>query len=158
MTKKIYAFLIGAIVGAAILAIAAYQLLPGMMIMEDKSQYGFEQTIEEIERSAKENNWKTPAVHHLHKAVAGAGYNVLPAAVIELCQPKHAGKILANPDNRVVTSLMPCRVAVYEMPNGDVIISRMNSGLVASVFGGQIAKVMKTASRETEALLADSIQ
>ncbi|MFO8023671.1 DUF302 domain-containing protein [Thiohalophilus sp.] len=157
MTKKIYAFIIGAIVGAIALAIAAYQLLPGMMIIEDKSQYGFEKTVEEIQRSAKENNWKIPTVHHLHEAVAGAGYNVLPAAVLELCQPGHAGKILSNPDNRVVTSLMPCRIAVYEMPNGDVIISRMNSGLVASVFGGEIAEVMKIASQETEDLLADSL-
>ncbi len=158
MTKKIYAFLMGVIVGVVILAIAAYQLLPGMMIKEDQSQYGFEKTVEEIQRTAEENNWKTPTVHHLHKAVAGAGYNVLPAAVIELCQPEHAGMILANPDNRVVTSLMPCRVAVYEMPNGDVIVSRMNSGLVASIFGGQIARVMKTASQETEDLLVDTLQ
>ena len=88
----------------------------------------------------------------------GYGFEVKPATVIELCQPKHAGKILSRDENRIVTSLMPCRVSVYETSDGKVVISRMNSGLVSKLFGGEIATVMADASQETEEILAQTIK
>ena len=95
--------------------------------------------------------------HELHKAVAKSGFDVKPVTVIELCQPKHAGKILKRDENRKVTSLMPCRVSVYETSDGNVVVSRMNSGLVSKLFGGEIAEVMTDASEETEEILSKTI-
>ena len=65
----------------------------------------------------------------------------------------HAEKILKEGDERIVSSLMPCRVAIYEKPDGKVYISRMNSGLMAKTMGGIIAEVMSTASKENEEIL-----
>jgi uncharacterized protein (DUF302 family) len=50
--------------------------------------------------------------------------------------------------------MMPCRVAVYETSDGEVIVNRMNTGAVSRVFGGRVAETMATATEETEAIFA----
>ena len=61
---------------------------------------------------ATQNDWKVPKVHMIHDAVSPYGYEVDRVAVLELCQPHYAGKILAENRGKVVTSMMPCRVSV----------------------------------------------
>ena len=156
--NKIGAFLIGNVTGIIIVAIALMVYAPSIMILENDSKLGFQETVESIKTSAAAKGWKTPVAHELHEAVKKAGFEVKPATVIELCQPKHAGKILSRDENRIVTSLMPCRVSVYETSDGKVVISRMNSGLVSKLFGGEIATVMADASQETEEILAQTIK
>lgn len=84
--------------------------------------------------------------------------DVKAVKVFELCHTSHAGKILAKSDERVVSSLMPCRVAIYEKDDGKVYISRMNSGLMASTMKGIIPEVMAEAATENEKILAAVIK
>jgi uncharacterized protein (DUF302 family) len=150
MNKKLISGLIlGIILGFGLVFFGA----SSAMINEDVSKYSFEETVEKVTRTAADKGWKIPTIHHLNKSVAMAGYNVLPAAVIELCHPAHAGKILSNDDDKVVTSMMPCRVSIYENEKGEVIVSRMNSGLISKLFGGNIADVMAVAANDTEIIL-----
>ncbi len=85
--------------------------------------------------------------------MAKFGKTVKPVKVFELCHPDHAEKILKKGDERIVTSLMPCRVSIYEKNNGKVYVSRMNSGLMAKPMGGIIDEVMSAASKENEEIL-----
>jgi len=78
---------------------------------------------------------------------------VLPVAVIELCHPDHAVKILKEDDARMVSSFMPCRVSVYEKRDGSVIISRMNSSLMSRIFPDLISTVMADATQDVEEIL-----
>jgi uncharacterized protein (DUF302 family) len=94
----------------------------------------------------------------IHDAVSPYGYEVDRVAVLELCQPHHAGRILAEDRAKVVTSMMPCRVSVYETSDGRVIVSRMNTSLMAQAFGGTVASVMAEATQENEAILKSVIQ
>jgi uncharacterized protein (DUF302 family) len=123
------------------------------MIVEDTSRLGYRETVDTIVAAAKEREWKVPKVHELDVSVKAAGHEVLPASVIELCHPDHAGKILASDDARRVSSLMPCRVAVYQTSDGSVVVSRMNTGLMSKAFGGLVAEIMPLATRDSEAIV-----
>jgi uncharacterized protein (DUF302 family) len=73
--------------------------------------------------------------------------------VYELCHPDHSGRILSESDERIVSSMMPCRVAIYEKDDGKIYVSRMNSGMMAKAMGGLIAEVMADAFQENEIIL-----
>ncbi|PYG03863.1 MULTISPECIES: DUF302 domain-containing protein [unclassified Thioalkalivibrio] len=155
-------FLLGAIIGliaGIVLAFAyAYNAAPGLMIVEDESQYGYAETIDRIETAAEAEGWAVPTKHDLSGTVGEHGYDVAPVTVLELCQPDHAGNLLSEEDNYVVTSMMPCRVSVYERSDGTVIVSRMNTSLVARVFGGSIAEIMAEATEDNERILESVLQ
>ncbi|AHE96990.1 DUF302 domain-containing protein [Thioalkalivibrio paradoxus] len=154
MSKKLIVTGIGGfVVGVGAMMLTAFSAAPKLMIVEDESRYAFEETIERVEATATEHGWKVPTVHMLHDAVTPYGYEVGRVAVLELCQPHHAAKILAEDRAKVVTSLMPCRISVYETSDGRVVVSRMNTHLMAQAFGGTIAKVMADATEENETIL-----
>lgn len=159
MTKRFILTGVGGFaVGVIAMMLTAFSAAPKLMIVEDDSRYSFEDTVEIIKATASEHNWKVPTVHMIHDAVSPFGYEVNRVAVIELCQPHHAGRILAEDRGKVVTSMMPCRVSVYETSDDRVVVSRMNTGLVAQAFGGTVAAVMADATRESEAILKSVLQ
>ena len=140
--------------GVAATAIFMFLSAPGVMINETVSPLGHRETVDRIVETAESMGWKIPETHEIHNSVANGGYDVLPVTVIEMCKVDLAGEILMNSDNRIVSSMMPCRVAVYENSDGEVIVSRMNTGLMRSVFGGEVRDIMSTATEETETILA----
>jgi uncharacterized protein (DUF302 family) len=73
----------------------------------------------------------------------------LPVSVIESCKPEHACKIPGEDEYRLVTSLMPCRVAVYQKADGSTVVSRMNTGLISCVFDKTVRDVMVQVTQET---------
>jgi len=154
MKKVLLSGVVGFIIAVLLLGVVGFVAAPRLMILEDKSPLGFEETVQAIQDSAVAHGWKVPVTHELYNSVNKAGYDVLPAATIELCHPDHAARILQDDDARIVTSLMPCRIAVYETSDGRVIISRMNSGLVSKFFGGLVTEVMAQASADNEEILS----
>ena len=155
MNKKVLIAGIGGFVlGVVLVGLVMFLVAPSMMIVEDESPLGYEETIQALNDAAAAQGWKVPAVHTIDTSVNNAGYDVLPVSVIELCQPDHAAKILEDDEARVVTSMMPCRVSVYQTSDGRVIISRMNTGLVSKLFGGLVAEVMAQATAENEQILS----
>lgn len=146
--------LTGFVVGILLTGIMVWTMAPGMMMIESQSALGFDATVQAIQDNAAGQNWIVPNVMRLDKSVAEHGYDVRPVAVIELCRPDLAAAILAEDDARLVSSLMPCRVAVYEKSNGDVILSRMNTALMSSMFGGLVAETMSEATAQTEQIFA----
>lgn len=156
--KTTIAAISGFAIGIILTVVLGIALAPGMMIIEDDSRYSYEETVERIQANAEGMDWKIPTVHKLHEAVAPYGYEVERVAVMELCQPHHAAQILRHDHTRVITSLMPCRISVYETSDGRVVISRMNSGLIAQSFGGVIAEVMVEASADNEQMIANIIR
>jgi uncharacterized protein (DUF302 family) len=158
MTKRFIMTGIGGfLVGIVAMMLTAFSAAPRLMIAENDSRFGFEETVEIIKATAIATNWKVPTVHMIHDAVTPHGYDVGRVAVLELCQPHHAGKILTDDRAKVVTSMMPCRVSVYETADGRVVVSRMNTSLMAQAFGGTVASVMADATRENETILKSVI-
>jgi len=138
------------IVGALLVAVLGITLAPGMIINEQERLYSYDETIERIQAEAIELGWKVPAVHVISTSVESGGFDVAPVTVIELCKVDLAGQILSQDESRIVSSMMPCRVAVYETAEGNVIVSRMNTGMMSKLFGGEIERLMADASSETE--------
>ncbi len=151
--KYVITGLISFIAGAVLVAIVGISVAPGMMINESESLYSYKDTIEIIQAEAEALGWKIPAVHVISNSVASGGYDVAPVTVIELCKVDLAGQILSDDESRVVSSMMPCRVAVYETSDGNVIVSRMNTGMMSKLFGGDIERLMADATSETEQIL-----
>lgn len=148
----------GFVLGLAVMMFIIYTSAAGIMIVEDESKYGFEETVEKIQQVSAEKGWKIPSIHRIDKSVNKAGYNVLPVAIIELCKPDHAAQVLKEDKDKVVTSMMPCRVSIYETSDGKVIVSRMNSGLVSKVFGETVTETMEAASNDTEIIFESVIK
>ncbi len=123
------------------------------MFLENESKYGFDETVEKLKAEAEQKTWKVVAVHDLQNTLANNGYDVLPVKVFSVCHPKHSSKILEKDDERLVSSLMPCRVSVYEKSDGKVYISRMNTGVLSKTFGGIIEEVMESSTAEIEEIL-----
>jgi uncharacterized protein (DUF302 family) len=153
MKNVIISVIVGVIVGALLMGLVMFKMAPGMMLLEDESKYDFDKTVEVLIESVEAHEWKIPAVHDLQATMAKYGKDVKKVKVFELCHPDHAELILKESEERIVSSLMPCRIAVYEKHDGKVYVSRMNSGLVSKTMGGIIEEVMTVAASENEDIL-----
>ena len=146
--------IIGLIVGIILTGFLIFKLSPGLMLKESKSNYGFDETMERILQAVEEGGWKVPGNHDLQATLLKHGkQDVNNVNVIEICNPDLAEKILKTEDEKIVSSLMPCRIAVYEKADGSVYVSRMNSGLLSKAMGKVTRKQMAVAFRETEGFL-----
>jgi uncharacterized protein (DUF302 family) len=118
-------------------------------IVEQKSPFGMDKTVEQIIINAKNNSWNIPFIHDLQQSIAKSGKKVKPVKVIELCKPEYSGKMLELNDERIISVMMPCRISVYEKDDGKTYIALINSGLLTIGMPDTIAQVMKSASDET---------
>jgi uncharacterized protein (DUF302 family) len=128
------------------------------MLIESVSPYSFDQTIDKISQAIAALEWKMPAVHDLQQSLRNAGKEVLPVKVFEICKPKFSGRILELDTERIVSTLMPCRISVYERADGKTYISRLNAGIMAVSFGGIIEDVMRGATEEVEQIIAYAVK
>jgi len=103
--------------------------------LESESKYNFTETVEKLTAEIEKNTWKLSVVHDLQETLKKNGSEVLPIKVFALCHPKYSSKILSRDEERIVSTLMPCRISVYEKSNGKTYISRMNTGVLAKTFG-----------------------
>jgi uncharacterized protein (DUF302 family) len=154
MKNAILNISIGIVLGILLSGFALYLLAPKLMIIENESKYSsFDETVEVFEKSVIDHDWKIPTTHDLQKTMAKYGMDVKAVKIFELCNPEHAGMILQKDGERIVSSLMPCRVAIYERSDGKVYFSRMNSGLMVKPMYGIIPDVMAQASFDNEEIL-----
>jgi len=149
--------IIGIVIGLLAAFLFIYFKTSSLMIWEDKSRFGFDETIEKLTREVEGAQWKMPAVHDLQETMKKNGYDVRKVKVLEICQPKIAQQILSRDKERIVSSLMPCRIAVYEKSDGQVYVSRINSGLIGKLMEGVIPGVMKEATDGVENILKEVI-
>ena len=155
--NMIIAALVGLLVGLLLMGGIIFFTMRSKMLIENKSKYDFDATVEKLKTSILDQGWKVVAIHDMKKTLAGFGYDVLEVKVFEICSAKHSVKILELDDERTVSTLMPCRVSVYKKSNGNAYVSRMNAKLMAIPMGGVIADVMGLAAAETEIILAEII-
>jgi|GEM_PF-162350 len=115
------------------------------MFIEYSSIYDFEQTMEKLSTEILNGGWKISVTHDLQGTLNKSGIEVLPVKVIELCNPKLASQILKGSDTRIYSSMLPCRISVYQKEDGKTYISMINSQAMASQIGGIVEKVMNDA-------------
>ena len=123
------------------------------IIIENESQYYFNETVYLISKAIVESGWKVIVIHDLQETMKKNGKEVMPVKVIELCNPNHAFQILSKDEYRSVSPMLPCRVSVYENADGRTYVSRMNAPAFAGMIGGEAAETIVRAFDETEEML-----
>jgi len=159
MTKQtITVSIVALLVGILLTGVVLYTAAPSLMMLEDESKYSFDETVVQFESAVTEAKWKVAGLHDMKEILDGFGYDVKNIKIYELCSSKYSAVILQEDYERIVSPLMPCRVAIYEKSDGKTYISRMNSMLMAKPFGGLIDEVMQQAAGETEVILEKLIK
>ena len=129
----------------------------GNMFIESQSPYDFSTTVEKFTKEIENKSWKIANIYDLQKTLENHGKVVLPVKVFSICHPNQSGKILKKDTERIISSMMPCRVSVYEKHDGKTYISRMNSNIIAKGFGGIIEEVMTSSATEVEEIIESCI-
>jgi uncharacterized protein (DUF302 family) len=139
--KKSIALLLGGFVlGVVVTGVAVWKLMPGMMIVEHQSRFGFDETVSKLVGAVKAGGWSVPKVRDMNKTMAKHGVVMKRRVkIVEMCKAPYAKDVLSTDPQ--VSTLMPCAVGVYER-GGKVYLSGMNMGLMGKMFGGNIARVM----------------
>ena len=122
---------------------------PSLMI-ESRSRFGFDETVDMLSKTILAKGWKIPVTHDLQETMMRNGKDVLPVKVIELCNPDLAFRILSRDDSRDVSPMLPCRIAVYEKADGNTYVARMNAPAFAGMIGGDAGNTISEAFRLAE--------
>jgi uncharacterized protein (DUF302 family) len=130
----------------------------GEMLIESRSKYDFEKTVEKLNEVIINAGWKIPAIHDLQNTIKNFGKDILPIKVFETCHPKHSSRLLELDDERIVSTFMPCRISVYEKSDGKVYISRINAAMLSKSFGGIVEEVMTLANNDMEGMIGSLLK
>jgi len=127
--------------GLLIAVFAVLVVMPKMMIVTHESPLGFDETVAAIENGVTENGWTSPGTDDMNKKLAAQGVEFGPRVrIIRMCRADYAESVLTT--DRYLSCLMPCSVSVWEDDAGKVYVSKMNTGLMGKLFGGNVADVM----------------
>lgn len=117
--------------------------LPGLVLPEVRSAHGLDDTVTRLADAAKAAGWVVQSIIELEKSIEKNGGGVVrPVRLVNICQAKHAARIMNDDTARRASVLMPCTISVYEKSDGSVWVGAMNPGLIAPFFGGVVAQVM----------------
>lgn len=131
----------GFVAGLIVMGALVYAVMPDMMIKTYQSPAGVEETVKTLNQAIEEEGWSSPGTMNMNKSMAKHGVEFEPKVrVVQLCHPDYASSVLQT--DRYVASLMPCAFAVWEGEDGNTYVSKMNTGLMGKIFGGNIARVM----------------
>lgn len=153
---KSNSIIFGIIIGFLLMGIIVWIAMPPMMINVYKSQYGFDETVAAVEKAVTaQQGWKVSKVFDIQKNIIDAGHqDMTRVKIVTLCNPHYANRILSDDKDKVVTTMMPLGIGVYETKDGSIYMSEMNVGLMGMMFGGTIAEVMGDASTDIAKMIA----
>lgn len=127
------------------------------MFLESTSPVDIAKTLDAFKAEVKAAGWTILGEHNMAGILSTKGYTLHPVIVIEICSGKYSAQLLARDETRYVTSMIPCRVAIYQTSDRKVIISRMNTAMFASMMQGVVAEVIKQSGSDVEAIIAKTL-
>jgi uncharacterized protein (DUF302 family) len=145
--------IIGLSLGILITLAVVFFASPSIMFKENKSKHDFDTTVAELEKTVAAKGWVIPNINDLQAALKKFEYDVHKVKVYEICKPELANKILNQDDERIVSSLMPCRIAIYEKSDRQVYLSLLNAKLMSKPMSKLIRETMAVAAQETEEII-----
>lgn len=143
-----------AIIGFGSFSSAQAAPSPHDMFVESESPLKYAETVEALKAEMAADGWSVLATHDLAEKLAKKGHTVSPITIIEGCSGKFSVILLKNDATRYVSSLLPCRLSVYETSTGKVIISRLNTTTMGAQMEPAVAEVMDKAGAGIEAVIA----
>ncbi len=154
--SKLFTILISMIVGAALAAFIGAKMLPGFMIKEVQSPFGFEASVEKVIENAKSMGWKVPKswkINFQKNLLKVVKVDVGPNQVIGMCDPEAAAKILIHDELKQLSVMMPCSIAFYEKSDGKTYISIMNMEMLGTLFGEKISGITSELAPQMEQMV-----
>ena len=140
--------LICVLAGMVLMGLIVWFTMPLLMLGKVRSKLTYDETISALsENLNKKQDWKVLAVNDYKKSTE-AFVSLEQTGSMNICNPRHASKILTDEKNRGVTAFMPLGIGVYEDKKGQVFVSKLNIRLLGKMFGGTISEVMGTAGKE----------
>lgn len=127
--------------------------LSGKMFLVRESGLGFEETVAAIQDGAQNAGWQVSHIYDIQKSLAADSLYIKRLKVLSLCKKKFAYAILSDNENKKISGIMPCRIAVFEDQQGKVMVSQINVGMMSMFYGGVVEDVMNKVSLEQEAFL-----
>jgi len=126
--------------------------------LEKKSKFSFHKTLSELTNAIQEGGWRLVYVHDLQETMARNNKEVLPVKVLELCSPYHAYSILGKDEWRTFSSMMPCRISIYEKTDGKTYVSQMNIELLGSAIEKEMQEIMNLSYREVQNFVSQILE
>ena len=126
---------------------------PRDMFLESESPLKFSETVDAIKAEAGALGWGTLAVHDLSGILAKKGIAIAPITILETCNAKYSVELINKDELRYVSSLLPCRVSIYQTSTGKVIISRLNTTSFGSMMEPAVAAILNKAGAEMEGII-----
>jgi len=151
-------FITGLLAGTILSGVIFFFVFSKMMFTVSESKYSFNQTAEIITEKVKEHNWSMPHQYDLQQTMAKHGFEVKPVKVFSICKPDVAIGILGNDNSRHISSMMPCRISIYEKADGKTYVSRMNAGFLSKLMGGKAIAIMGEAGTGSEDILKSVVK
>ncbi len=154
--SKFLTILISFVLGAVVAAAIGFYSLPGFMIKEVASPYGFEETMTKVTANAKAQGWRVPKSwkinfqKNLQKTVK---VDIGPNQVMGMCDPQAAADILKHDKLKQLAVMMPCKIAVYEKSDGKTYISIMNMNLLGAAFGDVVKGITNELAPQMEKMV-----
>lgn len=126
--------------------------------LEKRSKFSFHKTLSELTNAIQEGGWRLVYVHDLQETMARNNKEVLPVKVLELCSPSHAYSILGKDEWRTFSSMMPCRISIYEKSDGNTYVSQMNISMLAPLMEKEIQGIMNISYAEVQNFVSRIIE
>lgn len=127
------------------------------MFIESKSKYSFADTMQKLSDLIVSGGWSKISELDLQANIRKTGREVHSVKVVELCKAEYAYRILSDDTQRINSSLLPCRISVYEKADGNCYISHMDATEMAARLGGLTGEVMGTAFKEVEKMIVELV-
>jgi len=123
------------------------------MFLEDTSPKPLVPTVRAFREAVEAAGWSILGVTNMAGILSERGFTLHPVLVFDACSGRHSFALLSRDETRFVSSMIPCRVAIYQTSTGQVIISRMNAVAMASMIGGPAEAVIRTSGEEMERII-----
>lgn len=128
------------------------------VVREDVSPHDLPTTVNRLKAQLAKDGWNLLAEIDLGARIAKKGVHLPGGLVIlELTSGGSTIPLLKNEATRYVAGLMPCSVSIYARDNGQVVVSRMNAGLLAGMMEPRVAEVLGKSMSKLDAGVAAAL-
>ena len=128
------------------------------IVTEDVSPANFASTLTALKTQFGADGWTLLAEIDLGARIAKKGTQLPGGLVIlELASGGKTIPLLKNESTRYIAGLMPCSVSIYGLDDGRVVVSRMNTAVMAGMMEPAVAEVLKQSAARLDASIAAAL-
>ena len=130
---------------------------PHPMFVENVSPADLPTTVSVLLEETRAAGWSHLDTLNMSGVLAARGFTLNPVLILELCSGRHSATLLGSDETRFMSSMIPCRVSVYQTSDRRVVISRMNSASMAEMMPGTVRTVIAASGAEMETIIARTL-